>query len=267
MIPIREYGHFFATDAAGFLINDTSAEKIPLVYRSPLEELVASYRDQLGTELHSVYLRGSLPRGLFIEGISDIDTFALIHTTNCRWEKADWAEAQLAILRDRFPFLTTVEIMLSSYNRDLQTTYPTLAMQIKTQALCLYGQDIGPHLMPYRVGRSMMQYYPWLVKDLEELKAQEQPSEATVRQSMKTILRTGFELVMERMQQFSPDLYCCYQGFAQYYPDFADLMRQVLIYYLNPSIQKEELKDICAVLGPYLQKEVEERLKEDKNEG
>ena len=48
--------------------------------------MVAAYRSETcgyeiaegGGDLVGVYLRGSLPRGLFIPGVSDVDTFALV---------------------------------------------------------------------------------------------------------------------------------------------------------------------------------------------
>lgn len=58
---------------------------------------------------------------------------------------------------------------------------------------------------------------------------------------MKVIIRSGFELVMEREQQYIPDFFLYYQTFSKYYPHQAAKMRQCLYYYLNPISSSPQL--------------------------
>lgn len=259
-IPIRPTGRFFKVDANGYLVNDASWTYIALKDQEVLDEIVKVYRKKLNTDLHSIYLRGTLARGLFCEDVSDVDTFALVHQPNIRWSKPDWAAIASQRLVEQFPNLSTIEMMLSSYDSHLQTTYPSLAMQIKTQSLCLYGEDIGSKIKPYKIGREIMINHQWLAADLAECMASEILDPQAVRQLMKTILRSGLELVMERAQRYSPDLYLCSQLFAKYYPTKASLMEQTLYYYLNPNVKKNDLAAICTDLIPELQAEINLRL-------
>jgi hypothetical protein len=43
-----------------------------------LDGTVSAYKEACGSALAGVYLRGSLPQGNFIPGVSDIDTFAIV---------------------------------------------------------------------------------------------------------------------------------------------------------------------------------------------
>jgi hypothetical protein len=53
-------------------------DQIPVSFRPLLDSIVAAYNAACGSRLVGVYLRGSIPRGLFLPGISDVDTFAVV---------------------------------------------------------------------------------------------------------------------------------------------------------------------------------------------
>ena len=180
MIPIRKIGRFFKVDKEGYLINDTSFDQILPEFLPLLEAIVKTYQSELGANLHSVYLRGTLARGLFSEAISDIDTFALIHRPNVRWERVGWVDQYRDSWPDAGDFKGEIEMMLSSFRADLRSAYPALAMQIKTQSLCLFGEDIGVQIPPFRVGRDLMLNYPWLKADFADYQAHPSPEKLSL---------------------------------------------------------------------------------------
>ena len=51
---------------------------------------------------------------------------------------------------------------------------------------------------------------------------------------MKTLIRSGFELVMERERRFATDLYPCWQAFGKYYPEKKASMKLAIEAYLDP---------------------------------
>lgn len=238
---IQAVGSYLPQDAEGYILNDTSWQKIPKPWHIVLHQIIESYDLELGNELHSVYLRGSLARGTQVDGFSDVDTFALVHRPNLRWVEASWQAALQAKLQKRHPFVKEVEIMLSSFDEDIVDSYPGLAMQIKTQSLCLHGPDCGQYLAAYKPSKNMMIYYRWLEMDLKSFSAKEKITKEDCRVLMKRIVRAGFELVMVKEGRFTSDLYFCYQAFGKYYPEYEENMKEVLYFYLNPIANKKRL--------------------------
>ncbi|MAZ49427.1 MAG: hypothetical protein CME65_12780 [Halobacteriovoraceae bacterium] len=74
-------------------------------------------------------------------------------------------------------------------------------------------------------------------KEPEELKA-------NCMWIMRRLLRGSFDLVIERENRFTRDLYCCYESVSHYYPEREAKLRSVLVYALNPSEDYKEWKEL-----------------------
>jgi hypothetical protein len=73
---IKGFSAFATTPHSG--LTPTSTIQADASWQPLLRAVAAAYRSVLGSDLVGVYLRGSLPRGLFIPGVSDLDTFCLV---------------------------------------------------------------------------------------------------------------------------------------------------------------------------------------------
>jgi hypothetical protein len=229
-----------------------------------IDEIVAAYQIHLHEKLHSIYLRGSVARGTAIKGFSDIDTFALIHSDdNIRWKKADFQEQVEKEIQSQFDFVKEVEINISSYYFDFYDQNPRLAMMIKTQSLCVFGNDISPSLPNFKPNRDMILNLKWLEADIQEVIQKIKNETYTLEDYqfiMKVLLRSGFELVMEREGRYTQDLYLCYKTFSKYYPRFEEAMQQALIWHLNPIINPKTLIDFLDLLGHFLINQTKENV-------
>lgn len=250
---IQAIGGFFPKDKAGYILNPTHLNHIPRHWLPVLEKIKEIYKRQIGTKLHSIWLRGSLPRGLQVDHFSDLDTFALIYTSKfIKWKTASWAQEETTAIQVQFPFVPAIEFMLNYYREDLAAINAPLAMLIKTQSLCLYGEDIQ-HLLPrYRPSKRMALNYKWLEQDINLFLNQETFSDQATQQMMKQILRTSFELVLERAQEYTTDLYWNYKVFSTYYPNKAAEMQKALHFYLNPKQDPRALRLLVQQLGYWL---------------
>ncbi len=94
MIEIQKHGAVLHTDPDGYLIPDVSLDNIVPPWDEAVDFIKNAYIGHLGESLHSVYIRGSVARGLAVEGISDLDSFALARgypskmegvKIGCRW--------------------------------------------------------------------------------------------------------------------------------------------------------------------------------------
>ncbi|MBK7157280.1 MAG: nucleotidyltransferase domain-containing protein [Ignavibacteria bacterium] len=77
MKAIELHGSFYKKNDNGFLVNTTGIERLTTDTKEFLDKIILEYK-RVFPNLDSIYLRGSAAEGKFREGVSDIDTFALI---------------------------------------------------------------------------------------------------------------------------------------------------------------------------------------------
>lgn len=248
---IKPFGKFFPLEK-GYIINPTALDKIPSHWLSALAMVQQSYQEHLGQNLHSLWLRGSLPRGLAVDYIADIDVFALVCLPNIRWQSTDFETDLNQNIQALFPFIKQVECMMSSFEKDFYTYNPRLSFILQTQSLCLHGIDIRVDLPNFQISSTMMLNKHWLSADIQELLEKRVFTKEDCKNVMKVVIRSGFELVMEREGQYTPDLYLCYQTFSKYYPEQEHSMRTCLHYFLNPVESSDKFKDFLKAFGNWL---------------
>lgn len=256
--PIKNIGAFFQTDQQGYLINPTSKEHIPKKWQELIDEVIDICILEEKDELHSIYLRGSVPRGLAQDGFADLDVFLLMSRVGIRWEEVSWLSRYEEKWKSAFPFAKNVEIMCSSYSDNMSVSYSQLAMILKTQSLLLYGPAIANTVSPYKVDQSMLLQYAWLEEDMQQFLSKEAPSDNDIQAIAKLLIRCALEVVMLREGKYTPDLFLCCQSFSKYYPPYAKRIEQLLIIYLQPdSISINELKSLIRELGAFISTQIE----------
>ena len=121
---IQSHGRLQLLTAQGAVVPDTAHSKIQPEWKAPLERALNYWRElpsQVPSlRLHSVYARGSIPRGLALPGLSDVDTigFATISDSTSSSSAAalrSWrarSSARAAQLLREFPHATGLEMKL-----------------------------------------------------------------------------------------------------------------------------------------------------------
>ncbi|GAB4214946.1 MAG: hypothetical protein OHK0012_13990 [Synechococcales cyanobacterium] len=257
-------GSFFALDTDGYVINPCELGLIT----SPWQDLVVALRQscvsQLGASLHSLYLRGSVARGRGILGVSDLDAVAVLNLEPGSLQP-DFLPLRQALQRT-FPWCQGIEIL----GIPLATVWdPPVAALLKTQALCLAGMDLRPQLPPVKPGLALVTHAWTLRRDLQQVLAewrqmsQIPPPSLTQRVRRRCgwlarrMVRSGFELVMERENTFTRDLYPCYAVFAKYYPQQERSMAKALELAIMPSANRAGLVVFVQQWGRWLVTEID----------
>jgi hypothetical protein len=263
--PIQKIGHLMQVDGDGYLVNECRWDAI----KAPWLELVESLRSlcvENCDRIHSIYLRGSVPRGQAILNVSDLDSIVIIQGEIT----PDLGADMLAIeeqLEKQYPFCQKVEISIAS-DDEVQSSGSYWQALLQTQGLCIYGEDLRSQFPRFAPSHAMISHAFDLADDLAEAKMilrQLSPTqldfESTISQKCrwicKRLVRTGFELVMIRDRSFSRDLYPCYARFAHYYPDQAQLMYKALELAIQPSSNRDGLLLFLNHLGTWLVERVE----------
>jgi uncharacterized protein len=202
-----------------------------------------------------IYIRGSIPRGLAIKNVSDAD---FIYLSETNFDSADFDLENAA--EANFPIVKGLRIFRVDRARLDKIHYlqrrPYFHMLLKTQSLFLSGDDVTRDIEPFKIGPDMVSHVFSLANEFSRLpRWLEKDRERGVDQSMRhqwisrRIVRSGFEVTMDRSARFTRDLYLCYEQFAEFYPERSKQMYQVLINSVNGEdspVQYEELVTFLA---------------------
>jgi hypothetical protein len=266
MNAILKTGDLLTTDSQGFIINPCNFEKISPPWTAVIADLKTAYLEIFGKKLHSIYLRGSVPRGKAISRVSDLDSLAVISSA---LEKSELTKIQLACrkIKHQYPFCKNVDVLCVSY-REIIESESILKMLIKTQSLCIFGEDLTLVFPNYKPGIEMVSHAFELAEDLKILQDELQClGNNNVFYSkfikdrcawiVKRIVRTGLELVMLREQVYTRDLYPSYLLFSKHYPNQQRYMKKALELAINPSDNLAGLLIFLREFGSWLVEEID----------
>lgn len=254
-VAIQPLGSYFELDEDGFVVNPTSVEKIQEEWEPVLDDVVEAYKKEYGSKLSSVYVRGSVAKGEAIKGISDVDSFAYVRVPQENISH-EWTEEAEKKLTEKHPFVQGVELSvdpIESVAKDRILLF---------QSLCIYGKDISGDMPKLKPGKEMVIHLfniekrlAWFKNKLEPIGGDEEEKRKACLWLTKELLRSGFELTMNRSHKYTRDLYRCYETFSEYYPEKESDMREVLYLALNPTTDKQKFEELMTGLGEWLQEE------------
>lgn len=232
MIPVQEIGGFHPMDADGFLLNDADASRIVF----PWSHAAGAIRDALlemeGEGLAAVFVRGSVAQGTAQFGVSDIDAVGVTRGPPARTDVGAVERA----LHGRFPFCSGVEIV--RVQRDSVapgSDSPRIRFSLAVSGAPVWGEDIRPLLPRYRPGREIAFHAPSLRKRHEWFLANAGGNGIPAsRWLAKSIVRAGFDLVVERERRWTPHVRLCWERFSEHHPEWRDRMRRMLDAVVNP---------------------------------
>ncbi|UFT99245.1 nucleotidyltransferase [Radiobacillus kanasensis] len=259
-MDIQNIGHYCPTDADGFIEKDADLSKIDDRYLPVIEEVKKVYISHLGSEIHSLYIRGSVPRELGIPQVSDLDTIAI---TTRPVEELDlaWKTAEGQRLKEKFPFVTGVEFGFYQLDDILKRLdhFSMIPFILKTHSVCIHGEDITKGLPSYRADKSLGNEHLFHLKTeigtaKEDLVNNEGPEDILDCCSwiMKKIVRAGLALVIEEEHLYTRDLYPAYRLFAEHFPKKESEMKQALVYAISPIEDIDELISFLSSFGAWM---------------
>lgn len=253
ILPI---GNFYPMDADGFVQNRCAHAHLHGAWKALVGHAVNAYRDHLGSDLRAVYVRGSVPAGTAVMGVSDLDMVGLLDrmpgAPYFRWFSPDRLKRVQEDLQKRFPIAAGIELMCAHHEPQIPGRNPYIKMMLKTQALCLWGDDPSTNWPAYRPGPEMCMHHRWLKTDIAAYRESLAPTTEQVRSLLKTLIRSGFESVMALEGRFATDLYPCYRAFARHFPEWEADMKLAIQLFLSPGHAAAHLPGLLDRLGDWL---------------
>ena len=266
-MEVKRIGNYLETDEQGFLQSRADPANITGSWRAAVEAVTTAYLEKWPQKVHSIYVRGSIAKGLPVEGTSDVDSLAVLKP-GCEQglsydEFGVWAKAVEQRVQEKFPFVTGVEFGLEPFEeaRDRENPY---ALILKIEAACVYGENLAEEIAPYKPGPEMAFQTKYFRFHLETFLS-EYPAEPEAEKPeflnwmMRRFLRLGMELVMVEERRFTRDLYLCYESFAKHYPDKTAEMYRALELAVNP-VLGDATEGFVKGFGEWLAQEAERKL-------
>ncbi len=257
---IKKIGVVLRTDSEGYLISKSSLDNITPPWDAPVAELSERFQHELGDNLHSLYIRGSLVRGTAVEGVSDIDGLVLLHGNP---QEVDWAwrpELRRELM-EKYSFLGGIDFGQASVDSVLSGENKVRAFLLKIMSACVAGEDVTPQIPKVKPGRDAL-VVRWKFEDRIRPDYFTDPNitlKHKTKWTGKQILRAGMELVMEREQAYSRDLYPCYAIFAKYYPAKEPAMRRALEQALFSAKDEADFVAMRDDIGPWLAEQLDKK--------
>jgi len=258
---LEPWGELWAIDGAGYVINPCDRAHLQGRWGSLVAAWVAACAVALGDRAVGFYVRGSIPRGRAIAGVSDLDGLVVV-TDGERPDDVLWCERLNRRLRDRYPFCRAIETSLITAD-DLINPAKTWGALLKSQGLWVAGnrvtgQDAIATLPPVRPGPALWLHRPTLHQDwrrtADRLRQPISPPQVRTKSAWlnRRIVRAGFELVMAQDQTYTRDLYPCYRAFARHYPERAPSMALAARLAIAPSTHRAGLLAFWQEFLPWL---------------
>jgi uncharacterized protein len=261
MDAIKPLGSFYGVDEEGYLVNDTSWEKIDRNYRSAINRAVEILT--LAIPISSIYLRGSVPKGNGIEGISDLDFIVLTDQDN-----EQVAELLNQKLTHEFPWVSGCEVSFFSHQvLEKLTRFSIIPFMLRTSSLCVYGNDVANGIPRFKPDRALandhlIQLRNHINQAKKELNGNTDTEDIAdcCTWIMKIIVRSGLALVMEQKPMYTRDLYPAYSLFSAFYSQKDQDMKQALTYAIVPSNSADEITRFLNGFGEWMIQEANQWL-------
>ncbi|MEW1773149.1 nucleotidyltransferase domain-containing protein [Streptomyces sp. NPDC086777] len=247
-------------DPLGFIEREGSHARVPHVFRP----VVAAARDRLldvfGTRMDSAYLYGSVPRGTARVGRSDLDLVVVLGEEPVDADR-DAARVLGEAVDKEFPEIDGVGTLLYSRARVLsEPERYDIGWFVACLCTPLLGEDLAEFLPRYRpdsllareTNGDLARHLPRWRDRIAATDDTEESLRPLVRFMSRSLVRTGFTLVMPRWNGWTSDLREMAEAFAGYYPERAEQLRRAAALGSEPVGDRAALRSYVDDLGPWL---------------
>ena len=260
-------GRIWQIDERGFLISDATLEHLNPPFKAVVDDVVEAYLKHIKQDLHSIYITGSVPRGLAIAGQSDLNAIAVLeYYTDPELVMQDWISAAETDIRTKHDCVSDVQMELYPHGWLLhdESEFSISAFILKTHAVCVWGIDMLPDLTSYRflnretrvaiANDDIINLEPDIDEAIDTIEADD--SSANVRywckQICKNMIHAAFGLVMVDEVVHTRDIDVSVSYFLKHYSDQEREIRQAVDFIVSPTDSASEILDFLDTFGAWL---------------
>lgn len=269
MPQIKDIGSVCPIDENGYIINQSDPNKIKDQFWKVIRRIKESCLSALPKEVHSIYIRGSLPRGLGIEGVSDVDAIIITYA-NAQDLNLDWVEETEQSIDQKFSFIHGVELGFYPLSEieESQRYCSMIPFILKTYGMCVYGVNLIGDLPNYRPDSSLANEHLIHLSSLIDKARHDLEGNDDIEDIkdccswiMRIIVRAGLALVIVQERSYTRDLFPAFKLFSKHYPEKEQEMRTALGYAVNPISNSKDILKFLDHFGNWMEKEANDWLK------
>lgn len=177
--------------------------------------------------ISSIYLRGGLLFGKTIDFHSDIDLILIINEDNYSFYYF-WDEYKKKFLKKN-SFVRDIDLFI--IDRTTLFNDNQLMFTIKVLSKCLYGEDLSFYIKNYKLYEAS-----FIIKDFYNNKELFKSLENTkiFFKFVKKLIRSSFELFLNKVNFYSNDIDTCIKVFSIFYPNKKKEIMDLFEYINNP---------------------------------
>lgn len=259
-MEIKRTGKFHIVNNIGEIQNSSIIPIQQSEYKTVLDEIKNEILSHFKNNVHSIYIRGSVAKGIAIPFVSDMDFVVLLKNKAVNID--DFEIITDEKIRTKYHFVNGIEFFFITQD---DVSDSKIQFLLKTQCGCIFGNNIIEKIRNFNIGKDAYSHSGDFNKDVqnitEELKTEENEDEIKSICSwiMKRIIRTSFETVMIKDNSYTRDLYLNYEVFCKYHPNKEMEMRKALLLAINPTNNKAEITSTINGLFDYIQNEINKK--------
>ncbi|PYZ93926.1 hypothetical protein CR194_09180 [Salipaludibacillus keqinensis] len=247
----------YGLDRNGFIVSDVSKDKINNVYLPCIQDSVESLRNLFHSQLHSVYVYGSVARGEAVAMKSDLD---LITMFNGKLNSINLAELQKLAgeLSKKYRCLVRdVGIAVAYYDYTVDPSNYYESAFLKELCVCVYGEDLGSRFGPYKLTSEIAIRFNGdicevLTRTLNRLEKASNKEFKTISQNFaRKLIRTYYSMVMARSQIWSTRLQEQSEVIIHHFPDKEFIIQTLLNWVDDPPMNRETVNEFFKKEGKW----------------
>lgn len=202
----------YGLDPEGYIVSDVSFDKINKIYKPCIQDSIECLAQLFPSDLHSVYVYGSVARGDAVVVQSDLDLIAMF---NRKLSSAQLEELKKLSrkLTNNYQFLVReVGIAVADYDYTMApSNYYENAFH-RELSVCVFGDDVGERFGPYTLTSEIAISFNGdiceaLTRTLTRLEKASNEEFTKISQNFaRKLIRTYYSMVMVRAQIWTSQL-------------------------------------------------------------
>ena len=228
----------YNVDSEGFLINPTSIDNVSEHWKSVIDEVITLSSSVHGDNLHSLYLRGSVPEGT-AHDYSDLDIICVLSEMKENNLTDDYRKSVIDMNLKKVDYSI---IALDDFSEMTE-------FLLKVQSLYLFGKNLIPDIKKFSIfdvpkidlDRIADGFYEMCSYGISDPNATDDEKKHVCRWLSRAVLMFAYSIVMQREGIYTRDMTSYYLGYSKYY--HSDIVKEFFDYYNNPITDLELLSD------------------------
>lgn len=228
----------------GIIQNDAHPDLIRPPFHALVDDVVKAYTDAISADIDSIYITGSVARGLASERESDLNSFAVLAAgSDPELVLQDWVAGAEDTLSAQYPIVTEVQFELWPYYSVFTdpSRFSIGAFILRTHSACVWGVDLSSQLPDYKISPAianddLVQIADDISDSLDAIR--DDPRAEVVRlwcrHAARCFLRSGFGLLQLQEGVHTRDLDICRDYLVRHFPRRAEDFQQALLYAYQP---------------------------------